>query len=700
MKKNVRIICLILSVIMSLSSIVTICANAADDEYVNSLINKGFPAVYARKLAVLHKSHPTWKFEPLKVTQLSGGQYTWDYVLYQETDVEDRRSLVANSNTYINWRHPSNQQFDSGWWRASVEAVAYYLDPRNFLTEDQIFQFYDLKWNNNIPLSAVESVVKGTFMENKKLDGAYSNVTYAKYFYDIGKELGANPVYLASRVRAEQGINGTSPLINGNVGDKLWYYYSNKMTGKDEAGHIINAPTSGFTEAELKSYNGYYNYFNIGSAGTGYFEIYLGGMKTAKKGTDVMADAWGGDVSWNTHWKSIYGGAYTATNKYIKDYQNTPYLQKFNVDPRSSRNFWGQYMQNITGAQGMATQSYNSFRDNGLLGLQIDFLIPVYEGMPEEPCPHPDTCTKMIGSCVDEYIFKNSTFSASGWTGFDYPIKRFGYSVDGKAAVWSGVSVKPFANSDDASAVRAAGGANAVRFEASFKSDLLTPGNHTVMIMAEVNNGHNSVVRAINRLMYIRVTASGVEPAVVTKSYIDKENDSPAGRDENYFKDNESVWYIRGWFGVNYEPIKIGYSIDGAPTVYDDSVTCRRDTGLDPHVNGGIGYRLLANVNTSALSVGKHTLRILVMLHDDSDIELNALTDLIITMNKTVEPVVITFTPGDMNDDGKVNNKDVVTLFRLVSRGVTEYNNVYDYNEDGKINSKDVVALFRAVNAA
>lgn len=53
---------------------------------------------------------------------------------------------------------------------------------------------------------------------------------------------------------------------------------------------------------------------------------------------------------------------------------------------------------------------------------------------------------------------------------------------------------------------------------------------------------------------------------------------------------------------------------------------------------------------------------------------------------------------GDMNNDGKVNNKDVVTLFRLVAQGVTEYNKVYDFNNDNKINNKDVVALFRSIN--
>ena len=54
--------------------------------------------------------------------------------------------------------------------------------------------------------------------------------------------------------------------------------------------------------------------------------------------------------------------------------------------------------------------------------------------------------------------------------------------------------------------------------------------------------------------------------------------------------------------------------------------------------------------------------------------------------------------PGDANGDGKLNNKDVVTLFRYVSgktEGAVAEN--CDFNGDGKTNNKDVVALFKAL---
>lgn len=361
---------------------------AADDGFAAELTEKGFPPDYAEKLAALHKKHPLWNFEPIDITGLSGGKYTWEYVRYMETDDNPKRSLAPNGDQYIVLRDMSDyEQYDSGWWKASRETVEYMMDPRNFMNEEQIFQFYDLAWNDSVTPEMVEAALKGTFMAGAKLDGEYSDTTYAQYFYDIGKELGASPVYLAARVRAEQGTAGTSSLINGKCGDKLWYYYSNKVTGS-ENGHLINAPTTGYGEAQLKAYNGLYNYFNIGAAGTGYFAIYLGGMNEAKKGTPEKSAEWGGP-SWNTRWKSLYGGAYKATNTYIKDFQNTPYFQKFNVDPRSTRNFWGQYMQSVHGSVGVATTFYNSFKANRMLDLPYTFLIPVYDGMPES-CPYPD----------------------------------------------------------------------------------------------------------------------------------------------------------------------------------------------------------------------------------------------------------------------------------------------------------------------
>ncbi len=54
---------------------------------------------------------------------------------------------------------------------------------------------------------------------------------------------------------------------------------------------------------------------------------------------------------------------------------------------------------------------------------------------------------------------------------------------------------------------------------------------------------------------------------------------------------------------------------------------------------------------------------------------------------------------GDVNDDGEVNNKDVVTLFRLLSADTAgKLPEKYDINGDGSVDNKDVAVLFRQVS--
>lgn len=390
------------------SPVSVLAENAEDEAYMQTLKDKGFPDDYLPSLLALHKTYKDWTFEPLLITEISRQQgkeseYTWDYVVYQEYDAEIKRNLCSRSeSSYRDFSHTT--LYDSGWYKASRAAVEYEMDPRNFLTEKSIFRFLELSWVDGITLDAVKAAVSGTFMENATLDGEYSDTTYAEFFYNTGKEVGVNPVFLASRIRQEQGT-GKSPLITGACGDRMWYYYDNgsgKYSKTDENGNLINAPTSGFTLAESKKYNGYYNYFNMGSSGTGYFQIFTGGMNEAIEGTPVMASEWGGNPSWNTRWKALYGGSLKVKEKYISIYQNIPYLQKFNVDARSSKNFWGQYMQNVTAATSEGNTMYRSYAENGFLDTAISFLIPVYEGMPKNKCPLPDGSEFVSGSLLTE----------------------------------------------------------------------------------------------------------------------------------------------------------------------------------------------------------------------------------------------------------------------------------------------------------
>ncbi len=360
-------------------------------EYCEELMEDGFPQDYAVALTKLHLVHPNWSFVPLNVTE-TNSDYTWNYVIGKET-ASPTVNLVSKQEAYRDYWHATNRQvYDSGYYQPSADAVEYFMDPRNFLNEADIFQFYDLSNPSISSRNAVDAVLSGSFMENALLS---NGKTYTEYLIEIGEEIGIDAVYLAVKLRQEQGANGTSPIISGTCGDTLLSFYLEQKQTTD-SGSPINPPAPGEAdEAELEALNGLYNPFNVGATGNGVFAIYQGAMKYAQKGSESMAERWGGSPSWDSDWKGIYGGALFIKEKYIDRYQSTIYLQKFDVDGRNPNgNFKNQYMQNIFGALSEGRSLYRSFASNDTLDTDCRFLIPIYASMPTE-CADPAN-----GSCA------------------------------------------------------------------------------------------------------------------------------------------------------------------------------------------------------------------------------------------------------------------------------------------------------------
>ena len=396
MPKWMRILCLIL--VISLFPIVTLIWANADtryfegeaEAYYQELLDIGFPEDYAHSLTELHLLHPNWSFTPLLITE-GNSLYRWDYIIEQET-TDPSLNLISSNQNYIAYRHLFNlETYDSGYYQASKAAVEYFMDPRNFLNETDIFQFYNLSAVHNIGIEEVEAVLAGTFMEDVILE---NGKTFAEYFLEIGQELDVNPVYLAVKARQEQGVAGSSPVLSGECGTLLAEYYANG-TQTSESGNKVLAPSDGYTEEELLALNGYYNFFNIKASGNGLFTIYYNAMKRAQSGTADMSEEWG-SPAWDTIWKSMWGGAYTIKTSFIDRYQNTIYLQKFNVDSRAAdRNFWGQYMQNVAGSLTESRTLFGAFASSGVIDGPCNFVIPVYEGMPKNACKDPagGTCS-------------------------------------------------------------------------------------------------------------------------------------------------------------------------------------------------------------------------------------------------------------------------------------------------------------------
>lgn len=289
-----------------------------------------FPAMYQESLKALKTQHPTWTFVPMN-TDLD-----FDTTVNNELGV---KSLIQNtknnaSKGWVGDPCPS----ESGWYYATKPAIAYYMNPCNFLTETYIFQFEQLTFNSTYHnVAAIQTFLNNTFMKGNIPDDSQRR-TYAQAFYEIGKNRKLSPIHLASRVYQEQG-NGNSALISGTY----------------------------------QGYEGYYNYFNVGVSGSSTEEKIKKGLEYAKS------------KGWNTRYKSLEGGAATIGNNYILKGQDTIYLEKFNVDTDSPYGLYNhQYMQNIQAPASESSSTRKMYAGAGSLDSGFVFKIPVFKNMPGE----------------------------------------------------------------------------------------------------------------------------------------------------------------------------------------------------------------------------------------------------------------------------------------------------------------------------
>lgn len=292
-----------------------------------------FPAGYQAALKELKKKYPNWIFVRYN-TKLD-----WNTAVTNE--MQGGRSLVSASSP--DWA--KGDFYGAGWYNASRQALEAYMDPRNALREGAIFQFEQLTYNETYHTEeAVKAFLENTFM-NSSADAPGTNMKFYHIFYMIGQEENrkVSPFHLAARVLQEQG-KGTSPIISGTV----------------------------------EGYEGYYNYFNVGANGKTTEDIIHNGLEYAK------------NHEWKGAYFSILGGANLLTNSYIRNGQDTLYLQKFNVNKNSPYGLYQhQYMQNISAPTSEAANVFKLYSSANALNNSFVFKIPVYQNMTGEPDPTP-----------------------------------------------------------------------------------------------------------------------------------------------------------------------------------------------------------------------------------------------------------------------------------------------------------------------
>lgn len=315
--------------------------NNSLDDYYNSLRNSGFPDSYLPYLAELHARHPNWKFIsetiPLTFDEVVSGENAYGRNLLQGSAFnENYYSMGINSYDILSNEFTSYAT-ENGWYDASSEAVAYYLDPRNYLNIKYIMAYELLHYNNAHTEDAVAKIMGNNSFWNSVYSGYDGNV-----YSDVVRatsDIGISSFHIAARIKQEiSGISTSDPRAGG-----------------------------GFT-LDGKSYSNYYNFFNIDVWGT---DKIMRGMRYAI------------DNGWNSPYRCIYGGSKFIYNEYCAVNQDTLYYEKFDVSTKDG-DYTHQYMQNLAVIAQETNKVYKSYVENvsNYFDKPLEFTIPVYKDMP------------------------------------------------------------------------------------------------------------------------------------------------------------------------------------------------------------------------------------------------------------------------------------------------------------------------------
>ena len=287
---------------------------------VDSINASKYPG-YKEKINSLMEQHPGWNFE-LLYTGLK-----FDDVVSGEYNIHNANLVPSNYGGEWICSKCGTKQYDTGWYGASEKAIAYYMDPRNFLDEVNVFQFQDVNEyvNKVCTLNGIISKVDGTFLKN-----------YATSIDNACRNQNVNSYYIIARVLQEQGSKGTTIGTGMNGGN----------------GRI------------------YYNPFNIGASGNTTNEVYNNALATAKKN------------GWDSMQKGLEGGITFCKKNWLENYQNTLYQNKFDIDHRGGSSLYThQYMQNLIAAYSEARNLRSMYANTNTLESNFTFIIPMYENM-------------------------------------------------------------------------------------------------------------------------------------------------------------------------------------------------------------------------------------------------------------------------------------------------------------------------------
>ena len=378
----------------SSGSYLNVIEKAYDTEEAFEQTLAAFPESYRESLRALHAQYPNWKFEAYQTG------IDWQTAVDEESKFgselsgmgTEARSLVYKGSI-SSWKSMEEGAFDwsTGQWVtnwdgdywaiASRELVAYYMDPRNFMDNNGIFQFLDLTYDSTQTAAYVSQAAAS--MGSSWLSGTHQHangdvINYPEVIAEAGKSAGINPIFLAATLTQELGTNGSekttisgtaSWTVSRNIFDSIYASYCPAYTVNADGTVTVN-------------YTGVYNYYNVGAyTDTGFSHAYERGLWIGYHKT-LNGRAY--DGPWTTRQAAITGGAkYLA--RYLTDYDQTNvYLKRFNMTENGRYNH--QYSTDVQGAASEGRLIGRAYTESMRKEIGMTFRIPVYNNMPS--CGH------------------------------------------------------------------------------------------------------------------------------------------------------------------------------------------------------------------------------------------------------------------------------------------------------------------------
>ena len=360
--------------------LITVTEYIIDSDFEKQLLN--FPESYRDALKEIHAIYPNWTFIPDTVPQTFNESVAGQDTLFRKLVKSEYKSWYSMRKGCYDWDKKKFIETDSGgWYGASREVIAYYMDPRNFLNANDIYlymvQSYDSK---NQTIKPLESIIEKSFLNatiTDKNDKNYGK-KYATVIMEAAKESNVNPYVLAATIIQEQGWNG-SELGKGTT-------YKDKTV---------------------------YNFFNFGASGSTSSEVLKNGKKFAY------------EQGWFTPTDALINGAIRYSNNYISNGQDTYFYKNFNV--LNPNKLWHQYAQNVADSINSSKFLRSACADK--YDVNLTFRIPVYTSLPSKVSKLPTKSDKLNNYYFDSIDAEGLTPSYSRYS-YEYSL-----SVKGNAIV-------------------------------------------------------------------------------------------------------------------------------------------------------------------------------------------------------------------------------------------------------------------------